>query len=296
MSETRTPRDSKMMMPWHPYDDDYWRSPYSSYGRGSRGDRPRFRAELERIGYKPKKSLPARDLTKLLLHHSLEDVCYDRCRDTELARFAVNRGLVASNGKLSRVSITKKLMEDDMNSCFPHFLDLPPEIRSIVYEIYMSDFADGFLNRPKQPPLARACQLTRKEALPIFYSTCTLRFTFNCGGRTGPDYNSLPFLRALSVQSIGSLRKGILSFNLPRQPTTPWQERLIIQITIDTSTGGEGSAFEVKLPRGAEYAFMETDVKREVVQIMEDVGGRPGPSKFNREDFNHLLYAVELLL
>ena len=156
------------------YGDAYWRLHYADPGRAYPGAKAHLLTELQEAGYKPSKSLAYRDLAKLWLHHTLAHVCYDSCSDAEIKKFAVDRRLVLSNTKLARGTLAKKLMEDDMDPSFRGFLDLPPEIRTIIYDLYMSDFATESLQYPCQPPLTRASQLLRKETLPLFFSTCTL--------------------------------------------------------------------------------------------------------------------------
>lgn len=98
-------------------------------------------------------------------------------------------------------------MADEMGPTFSRFLDLAPELRAIIYKMYIKDFASGVLVRPTQPPLTRVCRLTRNEALPIFYSTCTTHLQL----RAGNDFQNTTiaaerFLQTLTAPNIGAMR------------------------------------------------------------------------------------------
>jgi len=64
---------------------------------------------------------------------------------------------------------------------FPQFLELPEEIRELIYIQYLAD-----LKQPVEPPITRASQLLRKETLPLFYKVCPLKIrTLIDGGSHG---------------------------------------------------------------------------------------------------------------
>jgi hypothetical protein len=72
---------------------------------------------------------------------------------------------------------------------FDKFFDLPPELRSTVYQKYCEDFPP--LALPHQPPLTLASRLLRREALPVFYEQSTFCLTFTVrltGSRAEPKF------------------------------------------------------------------------------------------------------------
>lgn len=82
-------------------------------------------------------------------------------------------------GKPSKADLVKVLEEADANSSFHHFSDLPAELRVRVYTLYFGSI--GVLDRPAQPPITMVSRLLRKEALPVFYQTCTFKLDIAIG-------------------------------------------------------------------------------------------------------------------
>ena len=54
-------------------------------------------------------------------------------------------------------------------------LDLPPELREKIYHLCFIEAAQTRKHRPQEPPLTSVSKRIRAEALPIYYSTYTLR-------------------------------------------------------------------------------------------------------------------------
>ena len=83
----------------------------------------------------------------------------------ELRAFCKARGLPAKATTASRLA--RALEKADDLATFPRFLDLPAEIRNIIYELHFHDF-DPFRGQHAQPPLTLASKQLRSEALPLF--------------------------------------------------------------------------------------------------------------------------------
>lgn len=114
---------------------------------------------------------------------------YDQCSDAEFCTFVRQRGLsivspVAEERRFEsqewslRIGALEALEEADDKSTFRHFLDLPPELRKRVYELYDEEFPH-LLTAPSKPPLARTCHLMRQEVLPIFYANHRIELYFD---------------------------------------------------------------------------------------------------------------------
>jgi len=88
----------------------------------------------------------------------------------ELRVFCKDRGLPAKVTSASRLA--RALENADDLATFPRFLDLPAEIRNIIYELHFYDF-DPFRGQHAQPPLTLASRQLRLEALPLFYDCAT---------------------------------------------------------------------------------------------------------------------------
>jgi hypothetical protein len=94
--------------------------------------------------------------------------------------------------KAKKAAYITVLHEADDTAVFDKFLELPPEVRTIVYKKHYEDFPD--LSLPHQPPLTLASKPLRAEALPIFYehSTFVLRLKIFTRARRHSPFLSRP--------------------------------------------------------------------------------------------------------
>ena len=175
---------------------------------------------MQSAGYVVDPTLGREKLFKLVQRKELGYLCYDKCSDTQLKKFAVNRSLVTPNRKLDRRWLVNTLIEADKNRRFAKLLDLPPELREHVYRVYISDFKNRILTMPSQPPLAWTCRLLRDEVLPFFYSEGTFWIRLQAKRNEsihGPRFRltdeTCIFLSTLAPGSIGDIRGFILSFS-----------------------------------------------------------------------------------
>ncbi|KAG9678025.1 hypothetical protein KCU99_g2360, partial [Aureobasidium melanogenum] len=67
----------------------------------------------------------------------------------------------------TKSTLIEMLETADRNACF-NFLDLPAEIRQMVYDLTCRASLPIF-HPQRQPAMTKACRLTRAEALPIYY-------------------------------------------------------------------------------------------------------------------------------
>ncbi|KAK5171386.1 uncharacterized protein LTR77_004530 [Saxophila tyrrhenica] len=110
----------------------------------------------------------------LLLHLDRTDrglLSYVSIPSTILRGFMHSRGLsIPGGGKGYRHGLQQALVTADDNPTFDRFLDLPPELRMMIYTFHFADYPRP-MHAPEQPPVTRVSSLIRKEALPIFYFT-----------------------------------------------------------------------------------------------------------------------------
>ncbi|KAF7185340.1 hypothetical protein HII31_13319 [Pseudocercospora fuligena] len=116
-----------------------------------------------------------------LLNYSKYDV-------EELRGFCTNRGLklpkAGKNKRQNKNLLIKHLDAADDDATFDKFLDLPPELRVIMFEWHFRDIAPSdrenyYLAETiirAQPPIARTSPLIRKEALDVWYKMVTYKF------------------------------------------------------------------------------------------------------------------------
>ncbi|KAK5127417.1 hypothetical protein LTR85_006756 [Meristemomyces frigidus] len=151
--------------------DSYWRFPNSyDYHMTSR-----LREELENRGYK----YGGRKKRLVYLLRRIDDnlFLYDQCSLAELQRFAEDRCIQLSEGTSSAIRAQHKLLVSALELAdeaprFEELLLLPPELRNTVYGYYVADFLDRPLHAPAMPPLTRASRQSKKEVLPVFFSSC----------------------------------------------------------------------------------------------------------------------------
>ena len=118
---------------------------------------------------------------------------YEDCSAAELLNFIQSRGLNISISTLPDLSTNDTLHIDESDleilesnkkdhiailqkaddaATFNKFLELAPELRTIIYEKYHENFVK-LPTLPQQPPLAFVSKQIRAEALPIFFAEST---------------------------------------------------------------------------------------------------------------------------
>ena len=104
---------------------------------------------------------------------------YERCRADELRAFCVARKVALPTKKTKVSDLREMLRTADDEATFPHFMELPAELRNRVYELHFRDY-DEISTRHQQPPITKVPQI-RAEALPLFYRcmTFTWDLSFN---------------------------------------------------------------------------------------------------------------------
>lgn len=112
---------------------------------------------------------------------------YEKRSVAELRSFCTARKIVVPGQGKSRTTALVALLEDEdeIGTTFGRFLDLPPELRLLVYEYYIDDVKHGFGIRrddgtyrahkiPTPPPISQTCALVRRETIPLFSKTFQL--------------------------------------------------------------------------------------------------------------------------
>lgn len=103
----------------------------------------------------------------------------------ELRLYAAQRGLTVAPSATPN-SIKVRLEQADDDATFDRFLDLPPEIRQIVYQYHFdSSLASGEPKYKYQPPLTMTSCMIRRETLPLFYDCWDIEIT-SLGPLTAP--------------------------------------------------------------------------------------------------------------
>lgn len=98
---------------------------------------------------------------------------YEGLSVPELQSLCRAKGVSSKAKTASRLA--RALEKADDNATF-RFLDLPAEIRNMIYEVYFLDLPD-LSSAHVQPPLTLVSRVLRTEALPVFYGSATFIFT-----------------------------------------------------------------------------------------------------------------------
>lgn len=113
---------------------------------------------------------------------------YGQCLVKELKELIRAKGIDIPQDCVRKEALIAELEKADNEVKFTRFLELPAELRTIIYEKYFENLGDLPL-LPHQPPLLLASGQVRNEALPKYYSHSTFTLGFVTNLRT-PDIMS----------------------------------------------------------------------------------------------------------
>lgn len=101
----------------------------------------------------------------------------EACSEAELRGFIRNRKLMRVYAGLlhPKPSLVSFLESADAEMVFPKFVELPAELREVIYGLHFEDISEMLPSAPQQPPVTRVSRQIRRESLPLSYSTCTLK-------------------------------------------------------------------------------------------------------------------------
>lgn len=195
-------------------------------GPWQNGRKADVRHRLEIAGYNSKTGSSSQH-RYLLYRIEVGLICYNKCSNAELRKFAEDRStlkhprrvcraekhnvqeayLCSSQG--TRAGLIRSLIEADKRLQFRKFLDLPRELRDHVYEQYMAEFPP--LTTPAQPPIAKVSRQVREEALSTFYACSAFVIVLNWPERATLNFSieAISFLRMLTAGDLA--RVGDLS-------------------------------------------------------------------------------------
>ncbi|KAF7195847.1 hypothetical protein HII31_02864 [Pseudocercospora fuligena] len=140
---------------------------------------------LNSKGAKYFKTISAAHAKHLHLRAQRDLLVYDKCTVEELQKFCTARNISyqvsKSRSKKQNVKVlVARLEETDESMVLEKFLDLPPELRVLVYGHYFADTFAFLQTQPQwntyyftrefaQPPITMTSSLLRRESLPEFY-------------------------------------------------------------------------------------------------------------------------------
>ncbi|KAK4628813.1 hypothetical protein CLAFUW4_07969 [Fulvia fulva] len=136
--------------------------------------RREFKADSPDQEWYPIAQFPGRDYWKLAAHGTEESrvergfLDYDQCTLDELRRFCKQRQLIVPSGHDGTFDKFKEILQAaDEVAIFNRFLDLPPELRLHIYEIYKAPL--DFNHFSVAPPITFVSKLIRRAASSLFF-------------------------------------------------------------------------------------------------------------------------------
>lgn len=118
---------------------------------------------------------------------------YGKCSLAELRRFIKDRTGVDFDKKTNRVRLTSRLRELDREWTFPHFSELPPELRLRVYELLLDpdkEFRKSTETHPSRSSglihtaLLRTSKAIYTEAKPVLYNGNRFKAVLKCAKKS----------------------------------------------------------------------------------------------------------------
>ena len=132
----------------------------------------RAKQQLTRANFCFPTSASRKRLIKLLTRCERGLLSYDGCSTKELKRFCERRRLTLGK-KTTRKEIIHLLELKDDCATFDRFVDLPAELRNMVYTKHYGSFKP--LRYPIPPPVTAVSQQIRKATRLLFYRSCTIK-------------------------------------------------------------------------------------------------------------------------
>lgn len=187
--------------------------------RGQLHNKHVLRSDMKRANCPTNKATSTARMRERFIRCQRGLLTYEKLTSRDLELFTAQRGLPVRSDQETTVAALKAQPEQaDDEATFDRFLDLPPELRRLIYAHYFKS-----LNRPvpygshdhhkRQPPVTLASRETRPQSIPLFYESCVfsvetmwlprdLPRSFN--GAVSPD--SSAFIRNTSTHDFAHIK------------------------------------------------------------------------------------------
>lgn len=155
---------------------DYWKIKHPLHGKTLSARQ--WKAPLKKILDERNFRYPPTDtvaqLTDFCERLAKGILVYAKCSQQELEKFCIDRLLVSSEGRVSRLTKPQlvELLDAADEACeFRKFSDLPTELRVMIYKFTFKSIEQD-ISVFQSPQLCLVSRLVRIESLPLFFSEC----------------------------------------------------------------------------------------------------------------------------
>ncbi|KAK3702015.1 hypothetical protein LTR37_015129 [Vermiconidia calcicola] len=246
-------------------------------------------------------------LLKLLPRAGRGFTTYEKLPIVSLRNLVKKRNLGSAKGPKQFLVHLLQIADDAVQLRF-RLLDLPPELRVRIYELYFESL--GAVYSSSQPPITRVCRALRVESLPLFYQTCRFYLEVRATARHAdflPPWEAgrakritaglcmsdrtHRFLQALSDTYLGQIRHIRLGTVVIRSANR-WDPGFLPVCDIDLSR----DSGEVRIPLKYRYLTTGNNGFRERVEaFVREIAARVGGQKLRKEDVDRLLALGDLV-
>lgn len=236
--------------------------------------------ELQRHKYKVPSSTNMEKLAEANARCQRGFLSYNGCQPRELVAFCAQRHIQIPGGpKAKKAQLMQCLHEADEQLSFPRFMEMPPEVRILVYVAYYSSL--GRIFHPTQPPLSEVSRLIRQESLPLFYTTS--KFLLHGVNIFGDPYYGRKkgkFFHEIGIANLGLIRNLAINYFAHCQCSYEMVEW----------TEGQIQYFRSGKYPDVEYHAVNdpSDVARRVSNYIQNVEGKPGGRRLRTEDIEEV--------
>lgn len=239
-------------------------------------------------------------------------ISYDKRPVAELRRFCTQRGIQVPT-KVYKIILVLFLERDDEQVTFPRFMELPPELRVMVYGFSFNVLrgtpralrAANETLKLMPPPVTLVSRTLRKESLPLFYVSGTLELNmvwnvwwnkFECRACDVHFFHKAPMLELESVTALNvDLHVPSALGSVHVRTDRPCSIRIDLpNATAQYKISYSGSCGLARSMTETEHARIDRDLHRMMSTMRPKAKG--GRVKLQRSDVDTFCYALSALL
>lgn len=152
-----------------PYERGYRKNRYWKLGFYTDKTALELKSHLAAYDYKCPKNASKAELLDAVGRCQRGLLSYEKCSVDELLGFCLARKLSLPSERMTVPRLARILedADDEVDATFPRFMELPPELRNMIYELHFRDY-DEISTEYCPPPITEVSRIGA-ESLPLFY-------------------------------------------------------------------------------------------------------------------------------